>query len=94
MTQNEKKDNKYVTSFVAIIVGWVLTLGSLIWTTASTNANYSMRIEKIENEVVDIEDRLDDTESYRMQLASDLAEIKTDLLWIRKELERGQWCLG
>tara|TARA_A100001201_G_scaffold108054_1_gene92443 strand:+ start:702 stop:974 length:273 start_codon:yes stop_codon:yes gene_type:complete len=90
MTQNEKKDNKYVTSFVAIIVGWVLTLGSLIWTTASTNANYSMRIEKIENEVVDIEDRLDDTESYRMQLASDLAEIKTDLLWIRKELERGQ----
>lgn len=89
MTQNEKKDNKYVTSFVAIIVGWVLTLGSLIWTTASTNANYSMRIEKIENEVVDIEDRLDDTESYRMQLASDLAEIKTDLLWIRKELERG-----
>tara|TARA_Y100000004_G_scaffold107238_1_gene120360 strand:+ start:370 stop:642 length:273 start_codon:yes stop_codon:yes gene_type:complete len=89
MTQNEKKDNKYVTSFIAIIVGWVLTLGSLIWTTASTNANYSMRIEKIENEVVDIEDRLDDTESYRMQLASDLAEIKTDLLWIRKELERG-----
>tara|TARA_Y100001973_G_C5088528_1_gene276193 strand:+ start:293 stop:565 length:273 start_codon:yes stop_codon:yes gene_type:complete len=89
MTQNEKKDNKYVTSFIAIIAGWVLTLGSLIWTTASTNANYSMRIEKIESEVIDIEDRLDDTESYRMQLASDLAEIKTDLLWIRKELERG-----
>ena len=89
MTENEKKDNKYVTSFIAILAGWALTLGSLIWTTASTNANYSIRIEKIEGEVVDLEDRLDDTESYRMQLASDLAEIKTDLLWIRKELERG-----
>jgi hypothetical protein len=37
---------------------------------------------------VDFDVRLDTSEAYRMQLASSLAEIKTDLLWIRRELER------
>ena len=54
---------------------------------ATTNANYAHRIEAIESELVNLDSRLDTSEAFRIQLASDLAEIKTDLLWIRRSME-------
>ena len=74
-------------SMTAIIVGWFLTIAAFIYSFASTNANYSHRIESIEAELLSLDQRLDTSEAFRIQLASDLAEIKTDLLWIRRSIE-------
>ena len=74
-------------SMTAIIVGWFLTIAAFIYSFASTNANYSHRIESIEAELISLDQRLDTSEAFRIQLASDLAEIKTDLLWIRRSIE-------
>ena len=74
-------------SMTAIIVGWFVTIAAFIYSFASTNANYSHRIESIEAELISLDQRLDTSEAFRIQLASDLAEIKTDLLWIRRSIE-------
>ena len=46
------------------------------------------RLNTIERELVNLDERMDAAESFRMEIRSDLAEIKTDLVWIRKELEK------
>jgi len=74
-------------SMTAIIVGWFVTIAAFIYSFATTNANYSHRIEAIEAELINLDSRLDTSEAFRIQLASDLAEIKTDLLWIRRSIE-------
>ena len=74
-------------SMTAIIVGWFVTIAAFIYSFATTNANYSHRIEAIEAELISLDSRLDTSEAFRIQLASDLAEIKTDLLWIRRSIE-------
>ena len=74
-------------SMTAIIVGWFVTIAAFIYNFATTNANYSHRIESIEAELINLDSRLDTSEAFRIQLASDLAEIKTDLLWIRRSIE-------
>lgn len=73
---------------LAILVGWALTLGGFIWTSASKDASYSHRIDRIENELINLDERLDVAESFRVEIRTDLAQIKTDLLWIRRELEQ------
>ena len=74
-------------SMTAIIVGWFVTIAAFIYNFATTNANYAHRIEAIEAEFLNLDSRLDTSEAFRIQLASDLAEIKTDLLWIRRSIE-------
>lgn len=74
-------------SMTAIIVGWFVTIAAFIYNFATTNANYAHRIEAIEAELLNLDSRLDTSEAFRIQLASDLAEIKTDLLWIRRSIE-------
>ena len=74
-------------SMTAIIVGWFVTIAAFIYNFATTNANYAHRIEAIESELLNLDSRLDTSEASRIQLASDLAEIKTDLLWIRRSME-------
>ena len=74
-------------SMTAIIVGWFVTIAAFIYNFATTNANYAHRIEAIESELLNLDSRLDTSEAFRIQLASDLAEIKTDLLWIRRSIE-------
>ncbi len=74
-------------SMTAIIVGWFVTIAAFIYSFATTNANYSHRIEAIEAELISLDSRLDTSEAFRIHLASDLAEIKTDLLWIRRSIE-------
>ena len=80
---------KQGVQIVAILVGWCLTLGGFIWTTATTNAGYNYKIERIEKELIVLDERLDLAETFRMEIRTDLAQIKTDLIWIRKDLERG-----
>ena len=74
-------------SMTAIIVGWFVTIAAFIYNFATTNANYAHRIEAIESELLNLDSRLDTSEAFRIKLASDLAEIKTDLLWIRRSME-------
>ncbi len=74
-------------SMIAIMVGWFVTIAAFIYNFATTNANYAHRIEAIESELLNLDSRLDTSEAFRIQLASDLAEIKTDLLWIRRSME-------
>lgn len=72
---------------IVAFIGWIGSFLGLIWSVSSTNTNYSMRLDLIEKELISLDDRLDTSETYRMQITTDLAEIKTDLLWIRKNLE-------
>ena len=74
-------------SVIGMLVAWALTLATFVWNTAVKDANYSTRLESIEEELDDLDSRLDTAESFRMEIRADLAEIKTDLLWIRRELQ-------
>tara|TARA_R110001592_G_scaffold176584_1_gene416539 strand:- start:2499 stop:2804 length:306 start_codon:yes stop_codon:yes gene_type:complete len=80
-------DNTSKTFTFALLVGWGLTLATVIWQVAVKDANYSLRLSTIESELTNLDDRLDTAEEFRITLASNLAEIKTDLVWIRKELQ-------
>ena len=71
----------------AILIGWFVTIGVFVWNISSTNSNYLYRLERIENELVEMDERLDISETFRIQINTDIAQIKTDLLWIRKTLE-------
>ena len=74
-------------SVIGMLVAWALTLATFVWNTAVKDANYSARLGTIEEELDDLDSRLDTAESFRMEIRADLAEIKTDLLWIRRELQ-------
>jgi len=73
---------------VSILIGWFTTIVGLVWTASSKDTQYDFRLTTIERELVNLDERMDAAESFRMEIRSDLAEIKTDLVWIRKELER------
>ena len=83
------EDKRSMCKKVGIVatVGWVASFLGMIWTVSSTNTNYSMRLDLIEKELLSLDTRLDVSEAYRMEISADLAEIKTDLVWIRKSLE-------
>jgi len=85
MSMSDALQKKF--SMTAIIVGWFVTIAAFIYNFATTNANYAHRIDAIEAELLNLDSRLDTSEAFRIQLASDLAEIKTDLLWIRRSIE-------
>ena len=87
MTQESKDKAKTQMAIGAILVGWFLTIGNFVWTAASKDTQYNFRLDSIEDELKDLDGRLDIAETFRLEIRSDLAEIKTDLLWIRKELE-------
>ena len=74
-------------SVIGMLVAWVVSFGSLVWNAAVKDANYSSRLERIEKDLVDLDERMDIAESFRMEIRADLAEIKTDLLWIRRNME-------
>jgi len=80
------KTEMNITS-VGIIVGWVITILVLVWQVAVKDSQYSLEIENIKNELISVDKRLDTTEAFKLEISSDLAEIKTDLLWIRQQLQ-------
>jgi hypothetical protein len=71
---------------VGMGVAWTITLAGFVWNAAAANSNYSLRIDHIEAELSDLDSRLDLAETFRMDIRASLAEIKTDLLWIRQQL--------
>ena len=75
-------------SVLTAILGWVITFGSAIAYVSAHDATTLARLEFIEKELLNLDDRLDSSESFRVTIATDLAEIKTDLLWIRQALVR------
>ena len=54
---------------------------------AIKDATYTSRLDFIEGELTAVDERLDTAEEFRLNISSDLAEIKTDLMWIRKQLQ-------
>ena len=82
-----KETTKNNITLYAVLVGWALTIASVLWQVAVKDANYSLRLNSIEAELTQLDLRLNTAEAFRITLAADLSEIKTDLLWIRKELE-------
>ena len=78
---------KWSPNVLAITVGWALTVASFIWAIASKDSDYSNRISRIELELIELDERLDVAESFGMEIRTALAQIQTDLIWIRKELE-------
>ena len=85
-TENKDKIKSSVT-IIAIVIGWILTFGGLLWNFSGTQANTELRLQMLEGEIINLDARLDTSEEFRVSLMADLAEIKTDLLWIRRALE-------
>jgi len=75
-------------SVVGMLVAWALTLGTFIWNTAVNQSTTTARLNTIEKELEDLDSRMDTAESFRIEIRSDLAEIKTDLIWIRRQLDQ------
>tara|TARA_B100001094_G_C18048931_1_gene728993 strand:+ start:113 stop:388 length:276 start_codon:yes stop_codon:yes gene_type:complete len=87
MTDRSKDALHKKFGMAAILVGWFVTIAAFVYNFATTNANYAHRIATIEQELLNLDSRMDVSEAFRIELAADLAEIKTDLLWIRRTME-------
>lgn len=91
MTDEAKRTGRCVTlSLVNVIVGWIITFGSAMWYIGQKTTSYELQIAGLQKEVNSLDERLDTSESFRSSILTDLAEIKTDLIWIRKTLENGK----
>ena len=78
---------KWITpSFIATIVGWALTLSVFIWNFSAKSAAMELRIQSLEEKNTALEGRMKDADALRTTIQTQLAEIKTDLIWIRNEL--------
>lgn len=75
-------------SVISAILGFAVTFGSTVWFVAQKDATYEAKIQFIEKDLETLDSRLDTSEAFRATLMTDLAEIKTDLLWIRRALEQ------
>ncbi|HAD22306.1 MAG TPA: hypothetical protein DCF87_09385 [Opitutae bacterium] len=85
MTDTNKQGIKI--SVISAVLGWIITFGSAVAYISQKDASFSTRLQFIEKDIVSLDSRLDTSETFRATLMTDLAEIKTDLLWIRKSLE-------
>ena len=85
MTKESKAN--WTVSVISSIIGFVITFGSTVWFVAQKDATYETKLGFIEKDLENLDDRLDTSEAFRATLMTELAEIKTDLLWIRRTLE-------
>lgn len=76
-------------SVVGMLAAWGLTLATFVWNAAVNQAQTVARLNVIEKNIDDLDSRLDIAETFRMEIRADLAEIKTDLIWIRRQLDNG-----
>ena len=87
MPSSSVTSHKWFTpSFIATLVGWLLTLVVFVWNFSATNAQFEYRLEALKQNQDRLEERMDDADALRTTIQTQLAEIKTDLLWIRNEL--------
>jgi len=75
-------------SLIGMLVVWGATLATFIWNVAITQSQTESRLIAVEKDIVDLDARLDTAEAFRLEIRSDLAEIKTDLVWIRRQLDK------
>jgi septal ring factor EnvC (AmiA/AmiB activator) len=73
-------------SFIASVVGWALTLSVFIWNFSAKSAAMEYRLETLEDKTSMMEQRMKEADTLRTTIQTQLAEIKTDLIWIRNEL--------
>ena len=76
----------FTPSFVATIVGWALTISIFIWNFSANHAEMEYRIQSLEEKNKAMEERMKDADALRTTIQTQLAEIKTDLIWNRNEL--------
>ena len=81
-------DKKSSFALIGSLTAWLITFATLVWTVAVKDANYSIGISTIETNMIQIESRMDEADSMRLNIATDLAGIKTDLSWIRIQLDK------
>lgn len=81
-------DKKSSFALIGSLTAWLITFATLVWTVAVKDANYSIRISTIETNMIEIESRMDEADGMRLNIATDLAGIKTDLSWIRIQLDK------
>ena len=75
---------KWITpASVATVVGWALTLVIFV---SAQSAEFDFRIKNLEEKNEMLEQRMKDADQLRTTIQTQLAEIKTDLIWIRNEL--------
>jgi len=85
--RGNENESKKSFGTIAIFAGWGLTILAVIWQVAMKDAGYSHRLDQAEKEIVEVSSRLNDTEQFRILIVEQLAEIKTDLTWIKQRLE-------
>ena len=73
-------------SFMASVIGWALTLSVFIWNFSAKSAAMEYRLETLEEKTSIMEQRMKEADTLRTTIQTQLAEIKTDLIWIRNEL--------
>jgi hypothetical protein len=81
-----KSNGKLNAAGMSVVVAWVITAITLVWQIAVKDSQYTLEIENIKDELTTIDKRLNQNEAFKLEISSDLAEIKTDLLWIRQQL--------
>jgi len=73
-------------SFMASVIGWALTLSVFIWNFSAKSAAMEYRLETLEDKTSMMEQRMKEADTLRTTIQTQLAELKTDLIWIRNEL--------
>ena len=72
---------------LAVLTGWIITIGAWIWNTSEVKSNFEYRIQGLEDETKRLEDQMTSLSTSNSLIMTELAEIRTDLIWIRRTLE-------
>ena len=72
---------------LAVITGWIITIAAWIWNTSEVKSNFEYRIQGREDETKRLEDQMSSLSTSNSLIMTELAEIRTDLIWIRRTLE-------
>lgn len=81
--------NKGLLGTVAIVVGWMLTLATLVWTASAQQATTRMLVAANTERIGDSNQRIEDHEQRVRSLESQAAEIaamRNDVAWIKRAL--------
>ena len=72
---------------LAVLTGWIITIAAWIWNTSEVKSNFEYRIQGLEDETKRLEDQMTSLSTSNSLIMTELAEIRTDLIWIRRTLE-------
>ena len=75
---------------LAVLTGWIITIGAWIWNTSEVKSNFEYRIKSLEDESKRLEDQMSSLSTSNSLIMTELAEIRTDLIWIRRTLEENK----